>query len=369
MRTSGFIDVADCTERQMVILQNPQGPYRPPLPAYQGQDLRPVMVRVPQRRAGDGAAIVPGVQLDLITVRDGWFAVGDGLDGVILTSDRRMVTQAAMFSDPGRAGQGEVEIGLPDAEARFDEVFVGFDASWTNWYHWLCFALPRSVLAGQILPLTSRIVLPDYPVRAGSSDIRFGAATWRQSLDVFALRDRVTLLPPGLYSARSIRFFWTVPPEPTDLTLLHAFHAVFATARSGLRRSPASPRRVLVSREAGPNWRVSPEETALLNRVAGRYGFEKLAFEHMDCHQQIQAMFDADAVIGVHGAGLANLLFARRETKVLEVNQPLDGGQSLRPWFYLLAHARRMPYGFLNSTVGDVTEERIAGALESLGLG
>lgn len=328
-----------------------------------------MMVRVPQRRGNDGAPIVPAVKLELITVRDGWFAVGNGLDGVILTSDRRMVTPAAMFSDPGRAGQGEAEIDLPDGNAPFDEVFVGFDASWTNWYHWLCFALPRSALAAQVLRPASRIVLPDYPSRAGSTDIRFGETTWRQSLDVFALRDRVALLPPGLYRANAIRFFWTVPAEPTDLTLLHAFHAVFAAARSGLRRSPASPRRVLVSRESGPNWRITPEETAVLNRIAERHGFHKLTFEHMDFHQQMQAMFDADAVIGVHGAGLANLLFARRETKVLEINQPLDGGHSVRPWFYLLAHARRMPYRFLNTAAGDLTEERIASALESLGLG
>ena len=369
MRTTGFIDVADCAERDVVILQSPQGPYRPPPPAYTGQDLGPMMRRVPQRRGDDGVAIVPAVRLDLITVRNGWFAVGNGLDGVILTSDRRMVAQAAMFSNPGRAGQSVVEIDLPQTATRFDDVFIGFNASWMNWYHWLCFALPRSALAAQLLPRRSPIVLPDYQARAGSARIRFGEATWRQSQDVFGLRDRVTLLPPGWYGAKAIRLFWTTPSEPTDLTLLHAFHDLFAAARRRLRRSPASPRRVLISREAGANWRVSPQETAQLNRAAERYGFRKLFFERMDCAEQMQAMFDAEAIIGVHGAGLANLLFARRDAKVLEINQPLDAGLLLRPWFYLLAHARHMPYRCLNSAVGDVTEDRIAGVLESLGLG
>jgi len=369
MRTAGFIDVADCAEREVVIMQSPQGRYRPPPPAYTGQDLGPLMQRVPQWRGDDGVPMMPAVRLDLITVRNGWFAVGNGLDGVVLTNDRRMVTQVAMFSDPGRAKRSEVEIDLPQVDTRFDDVFVGFDASWTNWYHWLCFALPRSALAAQLLPRPSPIVLPDYQARAGSTDIRFEEATWRQSLEVFELRNRVTLLPPGLYGAKAIRFFWTMPMEPTDLTLLHAFHDLFAAARSRLRRNPASPRRVLISREAGPDWRITPEETAQLNRIADRYGFHKLFFEHMDCKEQRQAMFDADAIIGVHGAGLANLLFARRDAKVLEINLPLDGGLLLRPWFYLLAHARRMPYRFLNSAVGDVTEDTIAGALEALGLG
>jgi capsular polysaccharide biosynthesis protein len=86
----------------------------------------------------------------------------------------------------------------------------------------------------------------------------------------------------------------------------------------------------------------------------------------MNFSEQTQAVFNADAVLGVHGAGMANILFGHEDLKVLEINRPLDGGGLLRPWFYLLAHARRIRYRFLNSAAGDVTEQRIADALETL---
>jgi hypothetical protein len=366
LRATGIIDVVDCAEREFVVMQSPQGPYRPPPPAYPDQDLAPLMRRVPQLRAQDGTAIVPAVRLDLITVRNGWFAVGNGLDGVILTEDRALVSEAAMFSAPGRAHLADTELALPCVEPQFENVFVGFDASWTNWYHWLCFALPRSALAARLLPRTCPIVLPAYAVRAAATGIRFSEVTWRQSLEAFGLADRATLLPPGLYRAKAIRFLWTTPREPTNLTLLRDFHDLFAAVRRGLRRNPQLPRRILISRETGVDRRITQDETAHLNRAAAQHGSTKVNFETMDFAEQTQAVFNADAALGVHGAGLANILFGHEDLKVLEINRPLDGGILLRPWFYLLAHTRRIQYRFLNSATGDVTEQRIAEALEAL---
>jgi capsular polysaccharide biosynthesis protein len=67
-------------------------------------------------------------------------------------------------------------------------------------------------------------------------------------------------------------------------------------------------------------------------------------FEAMDFHSQVAAMFNAEAVIGVRGAGLTNLLFGRGSLRVLEINRSINRGSLPRPWFYVVAMARRQRY-------------------------
>lgn len=350
-------------------MQGQKGPYRLPPPLYHGQDTGVLVKRLPQATGADGVPVVPAVRLDFHTVRNGWFVVGDGLDGLVLTADRRLVRFTGMFSDPSRADNATPELAVPVADIEFESVFVGFDAAWMNWFHWVCFAMARSALAAGLLPPSCPIILPDYAVRPGTTEIRFSEATWRQSLQAFGLNRRVTLLPPGLYHAREIRFPWTRSRQPTDLTLLDAFQDLFRAVRRRLPRRSDLPRRVFILREAGRNQRITAEESALLDRVAERYGFVRVSFESMDFMAQMEIMWNAEAVIGVHGAGLTNLLFAGDRTKIIEINLPLDSPIYLRPWMYLLAHGRRLPYNFLNSAAGDLTETRLAAAFDSLGLG
>lgn len=364
-RTRGYIDLADCADRQLVIAQVSEHPYRLPQPCYPGQDMTLLLRRIPHRLDERGIPMVPDVNLHLFTIRDGWFAVGNGLDGLILTHDRKLVRQSVMFTDPGRSHSVETELSLAKAEQEFDSVFLGFDGAWTNWYHWLCFALPRSALAAEFLPDRCVIALPDYATRKASTDIRYSEATWRQSLAAFLPAERATALPPGLYRSKQIQLFWTATGQPTDLTLLRAFHDLFAQARRTLNPAAGLPKRVLISREGGGDWRLSAEDTRTLNHAAESLGFVRISLEQMDFTSQMQLMANAEAIAGVHGAGLTNLLFAQPQTPILEINMPLQQPPFLRPWFYLLAHARSQPYRFLDASAGDVTEARITAALKA----
>ena len=81
---------------------------------------------------------------------------------------------------------------------------------------------------------------------------------------------------------------------------------------------------------------------------------------------QAEALFNAECVIGVHGAGMANILFGRRALRVMELNLRLDGETLPRPWFYLLAHARGQRYMMLDRDAGDLSEERLSVAIAVL---
>jgi capsular polysaccharide biosynthesis protein len=57
--------------------------------------------------------------------------------------------------------------------------------------------------------------------------------------------------------------------------------------------------------------RISTAETALVEQATARHGFVPLHLETLDFHEPAEALFNAECVVGVHGAGMVNILFGR----------------------------------------------------------
>jgi hypothetical protein len=363
---AGFSAAKVCADEQsMVLVQPSRGAYPAPPPAYRGQDLGWLTRRLPHVARPVGTPFVPTVRLHLYTLHNGRFCIGQGLDGLVLTADERVVQEMSAFSELGRARAAQVTHGLSEADGILDDVFVGFDAAWGNWFHFLCFALARSALAASLLPSACRIALPDLTSRP-ATDVRFSVATWQQALEAFGLNQATLKLPPGIYRARRLRFLWTEPGAATNITYLAEFQRVFASIRHGLRGCPDLPRRLLVARNRVTDTRLEPTETDLLHRIAAEHGFVPMHFEAMDFRSQAAAMFNAEAVMGVHGAGLANLLFGRGNLRVLEINRSIGGESFPRPWCYLLAMARRQRYLVINRDAGELNAPTLHIAIDTL---
>ena len=103
----------------------------------------------------------------------------------------------------------------------------------------------------------------------------------------------------------------------------------------------AGPRRVLVSRRSARGRRLV-DEAAVAAVLAG-HGFEPVEMERMDLDAQVALMAGAEAVVAPHGAGLANILFCRPGTKVLEIADPAYPN----PNFYAMAAGLGLDYGLL----------------------
>jgi hypothetical protein len=76
-------------------------------------------------------------------------------------------------------------------------------------------------------------------------------------------------------------------------------------------------------------------------------GFETIFLEDLSLDQQIGTMQSAKIVLGVHGAGFANVLFCQPGTRVIEIQDPEDPN----PHFYALAALLGLDYCLL---IGDV---------------
>jgi capsular polysaccharide biosynthesis protein len=97
-------------------------------------------------------------------------------------------------------------------------------------------------------------------------------------------------------------------------------------------------RKIYVSRGDAGGRRVLNEDALMM--LLSRYGYEKVAPGELDFDAQAALFAEASHIIGIHGAGLTNIIFAPPHCRVIEI-LPRSYGT---PAFCVLAAARGMPY-------------------------
>jgi len=86
-----------------------------------------------------------------------------------------------------------------------------------------------------------------------------------------------------------------------------------------------------------------------------QHGYEIHFFEDYTLRQQIAIMAETRYLIGLHGAGLTNVLFMPAQGKILELRNQLDDHNNC---FFTLASALDHDYYYLNND-GDTTDTHI----------
>ncbi|HLP78489.1 MAG TPA: glycosyltransferase family 61 protein [Candidatus Paceibacterota bacterium] len=89
----------------------------------------------------------------------------------------------------------------------------------------------------------------------------------------------------------------------------------------------AAPQRIYISRAKAKHRRLSNEAEVI--RRLERIGFRPVHLEELSLPEQIALFRNAEAIVGVHGAGFVNLAFCSPGTKVLEIFTP-----GLKPQMY-----------------------------------
>jgi hypothetical protein len=210
-----------------------------------------------------------------------------------------------------------------------DGVLISLPMS-NSYYHWMCEILPRALAVADQVPEPA----PLY-VAAGLPRFVF------ESLEAVGLSGRCVPLAPGVYRAARL----TVPtfqraewPSPRDLlTVRERVGGAFASS------SPSPPaRRLLVSRRDAVERRIVNEEELLFG--LRDLGFERVTLDGLAVSDQVQLFAQAEAVVGTHGAGLANLLFAPEGCRLVELTVETHLG----PSYLIITSILGQPYGYVS---------------------
>ena len=110
-----------------------------------------------------------------------------------------------------------------------------------------------------------------------------------------------------------------VPPGSMDF-LRKAFLSAQSTERGEGTTHRRPGKRFYITREQA-NYRHVFNETAVIEMLS-RFGFVTVALETLTVAEQIELFSEAEVIVAAHGSGLANLVFCRPETVVIECFSP-----------------------------------------------
>lgn len=132
---------------------------------------------------------------------------------------------------------------------------------------------------------------------------------------------------------------------PTFLTHRHAGYLPEDYLKFFIEKvAPQRPRRkinrIFISRKAAKKGRHILNEDEVFNALS-KYGFQKYSLEEMPIEEQLNLFYDSEYVVGAHGAGLANIIFAEK-IKVLE----LFPTKYVWPHFYFLSKSLGHTYQY-----------------------
>jgi capsular polysaccharide biosynthesis protein len=178
-----------------------------------------------------------------------------------------------------------------------------------NYYHWTIDALGRLGAADEtLLAACDRVLAP-----ALEQDFQ------RQGFARTGLADRFpvhTVGPRTLFQVECLEVPWSLTCDHRPHPLLPAMFRGWADGAPAAGRN--WPARIYVDRRGGANRRMVNED-ALVDALAG-LGFVPVRLEALDLADQIGLFAHAHCIVAPHGAGLANLVFARPGTAVVEIH-------------------------------------------------
>ena len=187
--------------------------------------------------------------------------------------------------------------------------------SYQGYYHWLLESLPRILEAQQILSSFTLLLPASYTADFYADTLRLLAVSQVVYLEpnvvyqVPKLALSYSLVTMGSYEAATLRHLRE--------KLLSALPAV----------SASTPRRKLyISREAAPRRKVLNEAEVV--QVLATRGFETVRLEDYTFTEQIALCASAELIVGMHGAGLANMVFQPAGACVIELRK-YDGNENV----------------------------------------
>jgi capsular polysaccharide biosynthesis protein len=129
------------------------------------------------------------------------------------------------------------------------------------------------------------------------------------------------------------------PSGRPDATVLRR---IAARVLDRLPPAPEGPRRIYVSRAAAAKRKLTPEAEAALVAALEPLGFRRIVMEEFTWPEQVRLFAGAELIVGMHGAGLANLPFSRARA-LIEILNPMEA----RAYFATIARELGMEYATL----------------------
>jgi capsular polysaccharide biosynthesis protein len=247
--------------------------------------------------SGESYEVPATYELDLA---DCWLHVPSG---TVITPNREVLARSTIALSCFY--QGHSEVTWEEAPLIDEDVFLLATAWGRNYAHWLFDILPRAAAVDRCL---DRTLLLDR--NAPSFEEESMRLIW----------NNVKTLSPAasLVRCRNIRVHVASAasgvPNPAPLQVMRDR---LIEAAGG--QNTAGPKRIYISRQKSKRTIVNPEQ---VEPILQNYGFEEVFCEDLSITEQIRLFSRCEVILGAHGAGTMNTIFASKGTRLIELYNP-----------------------------------------------
>lgn len=199
--------------------------------------------------------------------------------------------------------------------------------------HWLCETLPRIYLLSLLKCENPKVILPGPTMR----DIKF----IRQSLALL-FPDINFLFTENHNMIESRELIWIShmgQPFQFNPLLMTGFREF--VRRKLKENCNSSGKKLYISRRNAVCRKIINENE--VEQLLRGFGFETICFEDYSFEEQVKICSQSEILIGIHGAGLSNMIFQPEGSFVLELQRRM----SYASCFYSLANALDLNYYYL----------------------
>jgi capsular polysaccharide biosynthesis protein len=222
----------------------------------------------------------------------------------------------------------------------FNKKGVWITQNWTwMYFHWMIDALTRYV--------ASQSFIDKHPVLLPSSYQKFSYI--QESLDYLGI-------PYVWYDENKTTYVWelllpshTAIPGNYNVGYLNALRTLFL---SKPRQIENFKRKVYISRKNAKTRRMINESSFI--HLLAKYSIEYHCLESFSLSEKINLLSNTSLLIGVHGAGLTNMLFLPDQASVIEIRML---GDSHNNSYFAMASALKFPYYYLEAELVDSSSE------------
>ena len=196
-----------------------------------------------------------------------------------------------------------------------ENAILSIDQQAPNYYHFLAYVLPDilGMLLGDPTETSANevVVVSDLP--------KFAVDFFR----LFGIRNRIVSarnLPVLINKARSASAYYQNDQSYDDFEALMFVRSLIFNLHSHVLPDNSFPKRVFVERRQSNNGCVFRKlyPQSLLHQDLQRFGWTLIYLEDLPILDQLKIFYNADVVMGIHGAGLTNMI-ASLDTKIIEI--------------------------------------------------
>ena len=197
------------------------------------------------------------------------------------------------------------------------------------YFHWILESLPRMKLMRDYIDILDGVIVPDSPLPFHI-----------QSLAALGIPEH-KLIPAGPNTHLKFEHLF-VPCSNSYYNPAAWVHEWYKDVILGAENRRPNPKgiKLYVSRSDANVRRVINEKD--LTGHLRSLGFLTVTLSDLAFSDQARLFYDADIVVAPHGAGLANLVFCRPGTKVLEIFSP----NWMPPCYFILAKSAGLHYSY-----------------------